>query len=197
MADEKDIIKDLLSDYGKKAAELQTLRSTIETLAKKYNVPCEFPDASGNGAKVGSSVTADQFFGKSQPDAAEEYLRRVGHAVPVEEILEALRSGGMKFSGKDPRGTLYTQMIRATMRFVKMPSGAFGLLEWYPTEHAKRTRGKDEEPEEAPSPKASKAKPAKTTKAPAPKEPAKTKEAVKAAPREKVTAEAPAEKPKN
>lgn len=194
MADEKDIIKDLLSDYGKKAAELQTLRSTIETLAKRYNVACEFPDANGHGGKAGSHVTADQFFGKSQPDAAEEYLRRVGHAVSVDEILEALRAGGMKFSGKDPRAGLYTQLIRATMRFVKVPSGAFGLLEWYPSEHAKRTRGKDEEPEETAPPKPGKAKPTKPTKVSSNDA---AKAANKVAPKDKLAVEAAPEKPKN
>jgi hypothetical protein len=85
------------------------------------------------------------------------------------------------------------------MRFVKLPAGEFGILEWYPGEHAKRTRGVKDDEEVAPR---NKAKPAKALS----KKPIKLKamrsatKETKSAPKEtrpalKVAKSAPKEKP--
>jgi len=76
-------------------------------------------------------VRGDEFFGLSQPEAARRYLKKVGQAVSVEEILAALKRGGCDVGGADPKKTLYISMVRDTRNFVKLPSGLMGLREFY------------------------------------------------------------------
>lgn len=156
-AEKAQVLNDLISDYKSKMDELRGIEAAIKLIATKYGLEYELPVAGGEGApaQAGRKIRPDQFFGKTQLDSAEEYLRMIGHACSVEEILKALTDGGMKFDTKNPRANLYTQMVRSTMRFAKLPQGSFGLLEWYPKEKEKRLRraggtgGEAEEVEEA------------------------------------------------
>jgi hypothetical protein len=86
-------------------------------------------------------IRADEFFGMSQTDAAATYLKKVGHAVHINQILDALRAGGSKFSGEDPKTNLYTVLVRGTKRFVLVSPSTFGLIEFYPN----RVSNKDKE----------------------------------------------------
>lgn len=74
----------------------------------------------------------DEYFKMSQTEAAAAYLKKVGHAAHIETILEALKAGGLKLSGKTPKATLYTSLVRGTKRFVLVSPGTFGLTEFYP-----------------------------------------------------------------
>ena len=75
---------------------------------------------------------ADEFFGRSQADAAKSYLEKIGHAVPLDEILSALRSGGCKVVGVDPKKTLYIGLIQNARDFVATGQGYIGLRQFYP-----------------------------------------------------------------
>ncbi len=85
----------------------------------------------GHGREM--DIKPDTFFGKSNTESAEKYLKMLGHAAPVDSILEALKKGGAQFKG-DGKHTLYVQLIRATSKFVKIgkgPDSTIGLREWY------------------------------------------------------------------
>ena len=78
------------------------------------------------------AIRPDQFFRMSQTEASEAYLKMVGHAVNVDQILEAIRKGGVKVGGVDPKTTLYKALVRGTRKFVLVSPYTFGLREFYP-----------------------------------------------------------------
>jgi hypothetical protein len=90
---------------------------------------------------VGSvKIVPGEFFNQSQTDAAAAYLKKVKHAVSVDQILEALKAGGIKFEGAEPKASLYTVLVRATKRFVLVSPNTFGLIEWYPDRKKKEKK---------------------------------------------------------
>lgn len=140
-----EVVNKLLEELQKKAYEIQEIYTTLQTL-KKYGADIELPELasllSSNGAMIPTvniAIRPDEFFGLSNTDAAERYLRKVGHAVSLAEIYHALSQGGIQFSGEG-RKSLYVQLIRATRKFVKIGKGqgiSFGLLDWYPQRPAR------------------------------------------------------------
>ena len=138
-------VDDLLSDYLKEEElirkeirdlkiKLTAKRETIMDIADRVGRTINFPEIEDDtgGKKTSFEILPDTFFGKSHPDAAAQYLEMVGHAVHIDDILDALKKGGAAFTGNDPKGSLYTQLIRGTRRFVKIGDQAvFGLLEKY------------------------------------------------------------------
>jgi hypothetical protein len=103
----------------------------------------DFPQAlsmDGNAERIPSlannkrpgEVRGDEFFGLSQGEAARAYLRKVGHAAEIPELVAALNKGGCKVGGADPDRTLYIALIRNTKDFVKVPNGFIGLRAMYP-----------------------------------------------------------------
>jgi hypothetical protein len=135
-----NVVNKLLDELQSKANEIQEIYTTLQTL-KKYGADFELPEfasflRSQEGTVPSTNITIrpDEFYGLSNTDAAEKYLRKVGHAVSLGEIYNALSQGGVKFTG-DGRKSLYVQLIRATRKFTKIGSGqgiSFGLLEFYP-----------------------------------------------------------------
>jgi hypothetical protein len=141
---EKEVIRGILA---KRIAQRDELNRTIEAL---QNVLGEAISESVQSVSSGTQPTFSQFFpqasllirpgeffGMSQTEAAYSYLKRIGHAVHVEKILEALQAGGIKLEGKNPKNTLYTSLVRGTKRFVLVTPGTFGLAEFYPNRASK------------------------------------------------------------
>ena len=65
------------------------------------------------------------------PDAVEKYLKLMKVTKEIPEIAEGILKGGLKSSSKN-----FTDFDRTVMsrddRFVKVPNGDWGLVEWYP-----------------------------------------------------------------
>lgn len=142
---------DLKTALQKLLAERERIDRDIETLKRIMGIE-EIPGDIGSGVGTesrssfsgsakASHIRADEFFSMSQTDAAAAYLKKIGHAVHLDQILDALRSGGVKFAGKDPKTTLYKVLVRGTRRFVLVSPSTFGLLEFYPN----RKSGKDKD----------------------------------------------------
>jgi hypothetical protein len=140
-------LSELQAQRDQKAAELAKLDSAIEAIRKLMEPGAiSASDAVvqvANGAKgqdatraiVGVSpitIKPDDFFGKAQAEAVQEYLRRVGHAAPLDEIFEALRKGGSRLQGKDPKKNLYISLSRRKDIFALVGPYTFGLWEFYP-----------------------------------------------------------------
>jgi len=105
----------------------------------------EFGSALTARAGTKASVRPDEFFGMTYSTAAAAYLERVGHAVSMDELLDALNKGGCPVGGKEPKKTLYISLIRAVKTFVPIPgrSGYLGLRKFYPNLKAVK-EGKEE-----------------------------------------------------
>jgi hypothetical protein len=68
----------------------------------------------------------------TQGEAAKAYLRKIGRAIPFEELVSALRSGGATLGGADPKKTLYVSLARNPKKeFVWPQEGYIGLGEFY------------------------------------------------------------------
>ncbi len=79
------------------------------------------------------SVHADEFFGMSQSDAAKAYLKKVGRAVSLDQLLDGMKSGGAWVGGAEPKKTLYVSLMRNPLKeFVSPKEGFMGLREFYP-----------------------------------------------------------------
>ena len=89
-----------------------------------------FPDSSFSSKTP--SIRPDEFYTMTQTEAAKAYLRKVGHAISFEELVAALRKGGAKLGGADPKKTLYVSLARNPTREFRWPSdGYIGLSEFY------------------------------------------------------------------
>src|SRR5215213_2180309 len=64
------------------------------------------------------SVRHDEFFGMTQSEAAKAYLTKVGHAVSMDQLVEALQSGGCRVGGVSAKRTLYISLVRNIRDFV-------------------------------------------------------------------------------
>jgi hypothetical protein len=78
------------------------------------------------------SVRHDEFFGMTQSEAAKAYLTKVGHAVSMDQLVEALQSGGCRVGGVSAKRTLYISLVRNIRDFVPVSSGVIGLRAFYP-----------------------------------------------------------------
>lgn len=149
-----------LAEREKKQEELKRIDFTIAQLkqalgesvtetemivaAPPYSAPSTQPATAQNSNRP-VTVRADEFFGLQYSEAARNYLRKVGHAVGLDQLLEALRNGGCKVGGADPKRVLYISLVRNTRDFVPTGNGNIGLREFYPSlpkAAAKATKGK-------------------------------------------------------
>ena len=91
--------------------------------------PASVPRGSNGGAKT---IRPDEYFGMSQHVAAKTYLKNLGHADRIENILKAIVAGGTEVGGANPLQTLRATLARNTTTFVRVAAGTFGLREFYP-----------------------------------------------------------------
>lgn len=143
---EKTILE-LQAQREQKAAELAKLDSAIEAIRKLMEPGTSPANAAAvqaaNGVKsqdvmrtiAGVSpitIKPDDFFAKAQTEAVQDYLRRVGHAASLDDIFGALRRGGSRLQGKDPKKNLYISLSRRKDIFALVGPYTFGLWEFYP-----------------------------------------------------------------
>ncbi len=151
--DPRAFLEKLLAERATKADELTKLDFAIEAIRRMLGEQPEQSEVEGLSPRptqvlrqelvrqVGTlSTRPDEFFGMSQTTGAEAFLRKVGHAVGLEQILDALSKGGLAIGGGDPRKTLYTQLVRATRKFVLVSPNTFGLRDFYPNLGKKEKR---------------------------------------------------------
>jgi len=78
-------------------------------------------------------LRADEFFSMTQTDAARAYLKKVGSAISLDQLLDGLKRGGAHVGGADPKYTLYVSLMRNPRReFIKVRDGLIGLRDFYP-----------------------------------------------------------------
>ena len=150
-------VEKVIREIREHAEEIKKLMDGLEFL-KKYGINVQIPDLQDlfSGQSVGKMVTNDKplvniwpdtFAGMEAPSAAEKYLESVGHghAVPFDEIYDALMRGG--FDAEKDKDKINKSLTRATFRLKKFRRGkeeSFGLRSWYP-ERKKTINEKSEE----------------------------------------------------
>jgi hypothetical protein len=87
---------------------------------------------SSTSGKSSVSIKPDEFFRMNQTDAARAYLKKIGHSIPFDDLVAALRKGGAKLGGADPKKTLYVSLARNPKKEFVWPSkDDIGLDEFY------------------------------------------------------------------
>ncbi|MBI4825711.1 MAG: hypothetical protein HY807_04745 [Nitrospirae bacterium] len=141
------MIEKLIEEMKQKARDIEKIYFTLQTL-REYGEDITLPDLNNlinsGGKDSGSSVgiRSDEFYGMTNNEAAEKYLRKIGHAMPLDDIFVALQEGGIKFTGNG-KIVLNNQLTRATRKFAKIHTGTtlnFGLLDFYPDRAKKKVK---------------------------------------------------------
>jgi hypothetical protein len=144
----ENMVDKLMEKLKFHANETQKIYYLLSQLKQIGEADFELPNLTTFfGSDVGipatsSTIRVDEFHRLKHTDAAERYLRKIGHAVPLDEIYSALIEGGAIFSG-DGKRSLTVQLTRATRKFSKIGTGkdiSFGLIEWYPKRKARMLR---------------------------------------------------------
>lgn len=130
-----NLINTLEESYGQTKTTLSELGENSQIEAQGTALPP--PLAPGRHTR---EVRLDEFLGDQPLIAAKKYLKRVGHAVPFDEIASAIQRGGAAIRGSDWRENLQTSLIRSTFDIVKIQEGVFGLTEFYTPEQLQGLR---------------------------------------------------------
>jgi hypothetical protein len=117
-----------------------------------------------NVGAIKANLRPDEFFGMTYSTAAAAYLAKVGHAVSMDELLDALNRGGCPVGGKEPKKTLYISLIRDVRTFVPIAgrSGFLGLRKFYPNLKALKEKRDEPKPKRKKRRRAKKSTKAKT-----------------------------------
>jgi hypothetical protein len=138
-------LQQLLQQRQRKLDEIRSIETTIRQIQGQVGEAgdlLELSTASAISATPESVVAnsapgtytprADEFFGMAQGEAAKAFLEKVGRAVSLDELVQALKAGGCKVGGIDPKKTLYISLVRNVRDFVPVQSGVIGLRKFYP-----------------------------------------------------------------
>lgn len=132
-------IDQVLVRLRQQEAEVIETKKMVNGLRKMLGQPAMFTDLdvqpdSGNG-----NYRRDQFYGQALAKVVREILvsRKAGGQGPasVNEIYDSMIAGGYKFEtaneDNSKRG-LRISLSKNSTTFHKLPTGLWGLLEWYP-----------------------------------------------------------------
>lgn len=138
----KKTIDELEERRQHQLAEVARTERTINDLLSHIGEPPRYSDtvvgqpAVNTGPRL--NITRGQFYGKALATAVREFLS-AQKPIPAksEEILEALDAGEFDFAAlgwkKDTRlRALAMSLAKNTATFHRLPSGTFGMKEWYP-----------------------------------------------------------------
>lgn len=139
-------IADLQVRIREKEASIRKDKAFINHLCEMEGLDPVYADADEQSERgVSLSIRGDQFYGQPLAACIREVLemRKALNQGPatVNELFAALTEGGFAFDSKNDdnakRG-LRISLTKNTATFHKLPTGKFGLLEWYPGVRAPR-----------------------------------------------------------
>ena len=147
-------LSDLVSQREQNAVEIAKLDSAIEAIQKligsggervtdlKIEVSDRMTQKDSVHPVIGFVIKPGDLFGKSQAEAAQEYLKRRDNAASLDEIFSALKRGGASLKGKNPKKNLYISLVKKKGIFALVAPYTFGLWEFYPNAKQKNVRAK-------------------------------------------------------
>ena len=121
-----------------KESEVAELKRAANVLCKQAGMEALYADETPSGNSSGNMrMRPDEYYGKPFSTAARMYLERRRQAVSADEIAKGLEQGSFDFDaqGWEKNGRLRTvamSLAKNTAIFHRLPSGLFGLKEWYP-----------------------------------------------------------------
>ena len=136
----REAIKKLQEDLEKLTLEANKKKQAInvlhETLGEKgpYEIEGE--------SKAQDIIRRSQFYGKTFPVAAQEFLQMRKDACTAEEIYQGLEEGAFDFPWEtnDRLRNVAISLSRNPEIFRKLPNNTFGLSAWYQNGQPRRRR---------------------------------------------------------
>lgn len=139
----------LVGKVDQKTRELIEMKRMINGLCREADLPVKYSDADlvVKGSSAIPALDSDEFYGKAPTIAARMYLEKRDKAVPLEEILAALETGGFDFDNQgwpeDQRlRQLGASMGKNSIIFHRLPNDTWGLIKWYPEVEKKKRPAK-------------------------------------------------------
>jgi hypothetical protein len=142
-----EMVQEQIAQLEQQLLEKKRMVNGLSVLAGKPEV---YADA--ESVTTSAVIRPDEFYGQSLTVAAREILERRARAkqgaAAVGDIYDVLVAGGYHFKAKNEanaKRTLYQILGKNPDVFHKLPSGHYGLREWYSNiREAKDTNGADE-----------------------------------------------------
>lgn len=138
----EEALEGLKKAIEQKQKELEDLQSAANQLSKLANMPLQDFSVSSRSKQeipTGKGMRGDEYYGRALATVIAEILEKrnrkgMGPAT-IREIYEEMKDGGYRFDAKDEdlamRG-ITISVRKNVAKFHKLPSGKFGLTEWYP-----------------------------------------------------------------
>jgi hypothetical protein len=153
-------LKSKLQEHEKKAIETKKL---INQLSAYAGLPVPYQDADLQLSGGGMTVRRNAYFGRPLATCIREFLemrKGAGHGpAALEAIFEALKEGGYDLETISAKGEteqkrgVAISMAKNTQNFLRLPTGDWGLVEWFPNvkkrksaDNAGKTEGDEDEP---------------------------------------------------
>ena len=142
-------ISDLVKQIEVLDEKSNMIKTTVNHLCEVSNRPAMY-EINALASTVGMSFSTDEFYGEKLAKAVRTVLERRKASMEdapatVREIFEHLRDGGYAFGTDNDdnaiRG-LRVSLGKNVAVFHKLPTGKFGLKDWY--QHLPKTRRKSE-----------------------------------------------------
>lgn len=143
-------IETLLEQLRFHEAKATQIKTGINALRGAIDLPPMFASTEPTVEVVNTGkFKCDQFYGQPLSTVVRTILeaRKANNlsAASVEEIYEALVQGGYKFDISEEAGAkrgLKISLSKNTQSFHRLPSGLYGLKEWYPNASTKEQKTK-------------------------------------------------------
>ncbi|OGU30039.1 MAG: hypothetical protein A2057_13395 [Ignavibacteria bacterium GWA2_35_9] len=145
--DIKSAIESLYSEMGTINNRLNEIKKSINALSVLIGEEAPFSNAEISSIGYTTNIRPDQFFGKGLATAVKEYLKIRGRASTVQEIYEALKTGGYEFTGSRAENILQRNLAISLSKnsndfvYVKS-SNSYGLWEFYPEKQREKKKPK-------------------------------------------------------
>ncbi|HEY2774674.1 MAG TPA: hypothetical protein VGK20_11570 [Candidatus Binatia bacterium] len=148
-------IDELLEQLRKEEQSVIDTKKMINKLSARLHRPEPYADVGEATIASISAIRSDQFYGQPLATVVREILmmrKSAGlGAAEIDEIFTLLKRGGFAFEGDDvdARRGVAISLAKNSVVFHRVPSGAWGLREWYPglkdEQKQKRPRKKGDE----------------------------------------------------
>ena len=142
----RQAITELEEERKRQLAEVGNTEQLINRLLTRIGEAPRYSDSASQDA--GGTVRRGQFYDKPLATAVREYLlTRNRTPATTEEIMAGLDAGEFDFKAMGWKAetrsrSLAMSLAKNTQTFHRLPSGSFGLIEWYPNVAAKRAERK-------------------------------------------------------
>jgi hypothetical protein len=132
-------IEELRAKITEKEGELIEMKKTVNQLCRLAKHSPLYPDEIKPEKTSTGLLGGDEYYMQPIARVIGWILerRKAAGAGPatVEEIYDAMKAGGYKFDAKDDENAMRgisISMCKNVAKFHRLPSGKFGLTEWYP-----------------------------------------------------------------